>query len=44
LRTPPEYVAFGLIAALLAIYRHRANIERLVAGTELRVTDRVAKP
>jgi acyl phosphate:glycerol-3-phosphate acyltransferase len=44
LRTPPEYVAFGLIAALLAIYRHRANIQRLVAGTELRVTDRVAKP
>ncbi|MHB8733252.1 MAG: glycerol-3-phosphate 1-O-acyltransferase PlsY [bacterium] len=44
LRTPPEYVAFGLIASLLAIYRHRANIQRLVAGTELRITDRVAKP
>ena len=44
LRTPPEYVAFGLIAALLAIYRHRGNIQRLVAGTELRITDRVAKP
>ena len=44
LRTPPEYVAFGVIAALLAIYRHRGNIQRLVAGTELRVTDRVAKP
>ena len=44
LRTPSEYVAFGVIAALLAIYRHRGNIQRLVAGTELRVTDRVAKP
>jgi acyl phosphate:glycerol-3-phosphate acyltransferase len=44
LRTPAEYVAFGIIASLLAIYRHRANIQRLVAGTELRVTDRVAKP
>ncbi len=44
LRTPPEYVAFGIIAAFFAIYRHRANIQRLVAGTELRVTDRVAKP
>jgi len=44
LRTPPEYVAFGLIASLLAIFRHRANIQRLVAGTELRITDRVAKP
>jgi acyl phosphate:glycerol-3-phosphate acyltransferase len=44
LRTPREYVAFGIIASLFAIYRHRANIQRLVAGTELRVTDRVAKP
>ena len=44
LRTPPEYVAFGIIASLLAIYRHRANIQRLVTGTELRITDRVAKP
>ena len=44
LHTPPEYVAFGVIASLLAIYRHRANIQRLVAGTELRITDRVAKP
>ena len=44
LRTSPEYVAFGIIASVFAIYRHRANIQRLVAGTELRITDRVAKP
>jgi glycerol-3-phosphate acyltransferase PlsY len=44
LHSPPEYLAFGVIASLLAIYRHRANIQRLVAGTELRITDRVAKP
>ncbi|HKS91532.1 MAG TPA: glycerol-3-phosphate 1-O-acyltransferase PlsY [Tepidiformaceae bacterium] len=44
LRTPPEYVAFGIIASLFAIYRHRANIQRLVTGTELRITHRVAKP
>lgn len=44
LRTPPEYVAFGIIASLFAIYRHRANIQRLAAGTELRITDRAAKP
>jgi len=44
LHTPPEYVAFGVIASLLAIYRHWANIQRLVAGTELRITDRIAKP
>ncbi len=40
LHQPQEYVAFGVIAALLAIYRHRGNIQRLVAGTELRITDR----
>ena len=42
LHTPPEYVVFGIVASLFAIYRHRANIQRLVAGTELRITDRVA--
>jgi acyl phosphate:glycerol-3-phosphate acyltransferase len=42
LRAAPEYVAFGIIAALFVIYRHRANIQRLVAGTELRITDRIA--
>jgi acyl phosphate:glycerol-3-phosphate acyltransferase len=40
LRQPEEYVYFGVIAALFAIYRHRANIQRLVAGTELHITDR----
>ena len=43
LHAPPEYIAFGVIASLFAIYRHRANIQRLVAGTELRITDRIAK-
>jgi acyl phosphate:glycerol-3-phosphate acyltransferase len=40
LRQRDEYVYFGIIAALFAIYRHRANIQRLVAGTELHITDR----
>ena len=40
LQQPVEYVAFGIIAAVFAIYRHRGNIQRLVAGTELRITDR----
>ncbi len=40
LRQPPEYVAFGVVAAVFAIYRHRGNIQRLAAGTELRITDR----
>lgn len=42
LHAPSEYVGFGIIAALFALYRHRVNIQRLVAGTELRITDRVA--
>ena len=40
LRQPEEYVSFGVIAALFAIYRHRGNLQRLVAGTELHITDR----
>jgi acyl phosphate:glycerol-3-phosphate acyltransferase len=40
LRQSEEYVSFGVIAALFAIYRHRANLQRLVAGTELHITDR----
>ena len=40
LRQPEEYVSFGVIAALFAIYRHRSNLQRLVAGTELHITDR----
>lgn len=39
---PVAYVSFGVIAALFAIYRHRGNIQRLVAGTELQITDRSA--
>ena len=40
LHQPAEYVYFGILAALFAIYRHRGNIQRLVAGSELRITDR----
>ncbi len=40
LRQPDAYVYFGIIAALFAVYRHRANIQRLVTGTELHITDR----
>ena len=31
-----ELVAFGILAALLIIYTHRANIGRMLAGTESR--------
>jgi acyl phosphate:glycerol-3-phosphate acyltransferase len=37
---PPAYIAFGVIAAIFAFYRHRSNIQRLIGGTELRITDR----
>lgn len=39
-REPREHVAFGVLALLLAVSRHRANIGRLRRGTELKVTDR----
>lgn len=32
----PELLGFGLLAALLVLYTHRANIGRMLAGTEPR--------
>jgi len=40
LGAPDAYIAFGVIAAVFALYRHRGNIERLTKGTERRITDR----
>ncbi len=34
------YVVFTVFLALLAIYRHRSNIARLIKGTESKVTDK----
>lgn len=39
-REPREHLAFGALALVLAIYRHRANIARLRRGIELKITDR----
>ncbi len=39
-REPTPHLVFGLVTLFFAIYRHRANIARLFAGTELKVTDR----
>jgi len=39
-REPTAYLVFGLITLLLAVYRHRENLARLMAGTELKITDR----
>ena len=34
---PREFIAFGMVAAVFVIYRHKANIERLLAGTESKI-------
>jgi len=34
---PPAYLALGLLAGLLVIWRHRTNLQRLLSGTEPRV-------
>ena len=34
----PEFVVFACILAILAIYMHKANIQRLVSGTESKLS------
>ncbi|MDA8234317.1 MAG: glycerol-3-phosphate 1-O-acyltransferase PlsY [Clostridia bacterium] len=36
-REPIPYIVFGLIGASFAIYKHKANIQRLRTGTEPRI-------
>ena len=33
-KTVPYYIAMSVAISLLALYRHRANIKRLLTGTE----------
>jgi glycerol-3-phosphate acyltransferase PlsY len=49
LRQPLAYIIFGLIAGLYVVIRHRANLHRLMAGTEPRLgqpskTEKEAEP
>jgi len=37
LRAPIAYVVYAVLALVLVLWRHAANISRLVAGTELRI-------
>jgi glycerol-3-phosphate acyltransferase PlsY len=37
---PAEHLGFALIAIVAGFYQHRANIHRLLSGTENRITDR----
>ncbi len=39
-RESAAHLAFGTAAAVMGLVRHRANLRRLVEGTELRITDR----
>jgi glycerol-3-phosphate acyltransferase PlsY len=34
---PGEYIFFSLLAAIFVIYRHKANIGRLLEGTETKI-------
>ena len=38
---PTAYLAFSLVVAPIVIFRHRANIKRLLAGTEPKIGQRV---
>jgi glycerol-3-phosphate acyltransferase PlsY len=40
LGAPPVVVLAAVLAAALIVFRHRSNIQRLVAGTERRVGER----
>ena len=35
---PVEYLVFGVAAAILIVVRHKANISRLLSGTESKIT------
>lgn len=37
MRAPPWYTAYGVVALVLVLWRHAGNLQRLLAGTELRI-------
>lgn len=37
---PEAYIVFGITAAIFVIYRHKTNIQRLLAGTESKIKAR----
>ncbi|HIE50284.1 MAG TPA: acyl-phosphate--glycerol-3-phosphate O-acyltransferase, partial [Armatimonadetes bacterium] len=43
-RDPWEYVAFGVVGAAFILWRHRPNLQRLRAGTEPQIGQRVEVP
>ncbi|HZV79999.1 MAG TPA: glycerol-3-phosphate 1-O-acyltransferase PlsY [Candidatus Binatus sp.] len=43
LRAPWPYVAYGVITLLMVLWRHQANIGRLMAGTEPRIGQKASQ-
>ncbi|MBK4731143.1 glycerol-3-phosphate 1-O-acyltransferase PlsY [Oxynema sp. CENA135] len=41
---PAPYCAFAIVGGLYVIWRHRSNIERLLAGTEPRIGEKLVAP
>ena len=41
---PLPYVLFGVLAGLYVIWRHRSNIQRLLAGTEPQLGQKLTAP
>ena len=39
---PAAHLSFGALALVFAVYKHKANIARLLRGQELKITDRPA--
>ena len=39
-KSPLPYVVFGVVALVFVMWRHAANIQRLIAGTELKLGNR----
>jgi len=37
LRAPVWYTVYGVVSLLFVVWRHAANLQRLIAGTELRI-------
>ncbi len=42
-RQPTAFFVFSILACILAIYAHRANIKRLLSGTELKMSTKEKK-
>lgn len=43
LHAPLTYILAGICISAFAIYRHRSNIQRLLAGTELKIGEKAKK-